>query len=67
MRVREGTVMLTGSPPHSLWSLCAQRHRILSQYQASYPALLDIAASLSLNKLFGSNSTEGESMGKVAA
>src|SRR5262249_44629446 len=27
--------------------------RILSEYQAEYPAILDIATSLSLNKLFG--------------
>jgi hypothetical protein len=53
MRVREGTVTITGSHPHSRWSLCAQGHSILSQYQASYPAILDIATSLSLNKLFG--------------
>jgi hypothetical protein len=26
---------------------------ILSEYQAEYPAILDIAPSLSLNKLFG--------------
>src|SRR5262245_42305644 len=39
--VREGTVTITGSHPHSWWSLCAQGHSILSQYQAS----------LSLNKL----------------
>jgi hypothetical protein len=30
-----------------------QAYNILSQYQASYPAILDIATSLSLNKLFG--------------
>src|SRR6266508_4122374 len=30
-----------------------QVHSILSQYQAEYPAILDIATSLSLNKLFG--------------
>src|SRR5438132_6875968 len=53
MRVREGTVTITGSHPHSRWSLCAQGHSILSQYQASYPAILDIATYLSLNKLFG--------------
>jgi hypothetical protein len=53
MRVREGTVTITGSHPHSRWSLCAQGHRMLSQYQASYPAILDIATSLSLKKLFG--------------
>jgi hypothetical protein len=29
----------------------AQVHSILSQYQAEYPAILDIATSLSLNKL----------------
>jgi hypothetical protein len=53
MRVREGTVTITGSHPQSRWSLCAQGHSILSQYQASYPAILDIATYLSLNKLFG--------------
>ena len=53
MRVREGTVTITGSHPHSRWSFCAQGHSILSQYQASYPAILDIATSLSLNKLLG--------------
>jgi hypothetical protein len=53
MRVREGTVTSTGSHPHSRWSLCAQGHRILSPYQASYPAIVDIATSLSLNTLFG--------------
>ena len=37
MRVREGTVTITGSPPHNRWSFCAQGHSILSQYQASYP------------------------------
>ena len=51
MRVREGTGTITGSHPHSRWSFCAQGHSILSQYQASYPAILDIATSLSLNKL----------------
>jgi hypothetical protein len=30
-----------------------QAYNILSQYQASYPAILDIATYLSLNKLFG--------------
>jgi len=30
MRVREGTVTITGSHPHSRWSLCAQVHSILS-------------------------------------
>ena len=35
MRVREGTVTITGSHPHSRWSFCAQGHSILSQYQAS--------------------------------
>src|SRR2546428_1688698 len=30
-----------------------QAYNILSQYQASYPAILDIATSLSLNKLLG--------------
>jgi hypothetical protein len=53
MRVREGTVASTGSHPHSRWSLCAQGHSSLSQYQASYPAILDIATYLSLKKLFG--------------
>src|SRR5215471_10169723 len=53
MRVREGTVTITGSYPHSRWSFCAQGHSILSQYQASYPAILDIATYLSLNKLLG--------------
>src|SRR6516225_8612621 len=53
MRVREGTVTITGSHPHSWWSFCAQGHSILSQYQASYPAILDIATSVSLNKLLG--------------
>jgi hypothetical protein len=55
MCVREGTVTITGSHPHSRWSLCAQRHSILTQYQAEYPAILDIATYLSLNKLFGFN------------
>ena len=55
MRVREGTVTITGSHPHSRWSLCAQGHRMLSQYQAYYPALWDIATSLSLKKLLGTN------------
>src|SRR4030095_12584895 len=59
MRVREGTVTITGSHPHSRWSLCAQGHSILSQYQASYPAILDIATYLSLNKLFGMRSPTG--------
>jgi hypothetical protein len=53
MRMREGTVTITGSHPHSRWSFCAQGHSMLSQYQASYPAILDLATSLSLNKLFG--------------
>src|SRR6266478_1361164 len=53
MRMREGTVTITGSHPHSRWSLCAQGHSILSQYQASYPAILDIATYVSLNKLLG--------------
>src|SRR5262249_37638764 len=39
MRVREGTVASTGSHPHSRWSLCAQGHSILSQYQAYYGLL----------------------------
>jgi len=30
-------------------------YSILSQYQAQYPAILDIATYLSLNKLFGFN------------
>jgi len=62
MRVREGTVTITGSHPHSRWSLCAQGHSILSQYQASYPAILDIATYLSLNKLFGFQSKTTASM-----
>src|SRR5215813_4770095 len=53
MRVREGTVTITGSHPHSRWSLCAQGYSILSQYRASYPAILDITTSLSLKKLLG--------------
>src|SRR5215470_18058948 len=53
MRVREGTVTLTGSHPPSRWSFCAQGHSMLSQYQALYPAILDIATYLSLNKLLG--------------
>src|SRR5215831_3427953 len=53
MRVREGPVTSTGSPPHSRWSLRAQGYSMLSQYQASYPAILDIATDVSLNKLFG--------------
>jgi hypothetical protein len=53
MRVREGTVTITRSHPHSRWSFCAQGHSILSQYQASYAAILAIATSLSLNTLFG--------------
>jgi hypothetical protein len=32
-----------------------QVHSILSDYQAEYPAILDIATFLSLNKLFGFN------------
>jgi len=51
MRVREGTVTITGSHPHSRWSLWAQGPSILSPYQASYPALVDIATSLSRTKL----------------
>jgi hypothetical protein len=35
-------------------SYSEQMYSILSQYQASYPAILDIATYLSLNKLFGS-------------
>jgi hypothetical protein len=31
---------------------------MLSPYQASYPAILDIATSVSLNKLFGFNGTQ---------
>src|SRR2546428_2548289 len=54
-------ILHTGAP----WPLCVlsmaiswlswgeQVHSILSQYQAEYPAILDIATSLSLNKLFG--------------
>jgi hypothetical protein len=39
--------------------LCgAQVHSILSQYQSEYPAILDIATSLSLNKLFGAKDSE---------
>src|SRR5215831_18183406 len=53
MRVREGPVTITGSHPHSRRSLCVQGHRMLSHYQASYPARLDMATSLSLNKLLG--------------
>jgi hypothetical protein len=53
MRVREGTVTITGSPPHSRWSFCAQGQSMLSPYQASYPARLDSATSVSLNKLLG--------------
>src|SRR5262249_40990785 len=45
-RVRAGTVTITGSPPPSRWSFCAQGHRMLSHYQASYPAILDIATYL---------------------
>src|SRR5262244_3919871 len=59
MRVREGTVTITGSHPHSRWSFCAQGHRMLSQYQASYSAILDIATSLSFNKLFGFKRAHG--------
>jgi hypothetical protein len=51
MRVRAGTVTITGSYPHRRWSFCAQGHRMLSQYQASYPAILDMATSVSLTKL----------------
>src|SRR5215831_6738352 len=58
MRVREGTVTITGSHPHSRWSFCAQGHSILSQYQASYPAILDIVTYLSLNKLLGARAVE---------
>src|SRR5262252_7269606 len=58
LRVREGTVTIMGSHPHSRWSFCAQGHRVLSPYQASYPAILDIATYLSLNKLLGH--TRGE-------
>jgi hypothetical protein len=53
MRVREGTGTITGSHPHRRWSLCAQGHSSLSQFQAEYPAILDIATSLSLHKLLG--------------
>jgi hypothetical protein len=41
-------------------------YSILSQYQASYPVILDIAMSLSLNKLLGAalvHATEEESPG----
>ena len=51
MRVREGTVTITGSPPHSRWSFCAPGHRMLSHYQAAYPALWDSATSVSLNEV----------------
>ena len=52
-------ILHTGAPwpPCVLWmairwrSCGAQVYRILSQYQAEYPAILDIATSLSLNKL----------------
>src|SRR5215510_14584611 len=67
MRVRGGTITITGSHPHSRWSLCAQGHSILSQYQASYPAIWDIATSLSLNKLLGAapvRAREEESTGR---
>ena len=64
MRVREGTVTITGSHPHSRWSLAAQAHSILSQYQASYPALLDIATYLSLNKLLGHSMTRCKHRGQ---
>jgi hypothetical protein len=37
----------------SRWSCGAQGHRIVSEYQSEYPAILDIATDLSLNKLFG--------------
>jgi len=40
---------------------------MLSHYPASYPVILDMATSWSLNTLFGFNAAEGESMGKVAA
>jgi len=53
LRVREGTLTHTGSHPHSRWSFCAQGHSMLSPYQASYPAILDIATYVSLKKLFG--------------
>ena len=43
------------------WLSCyAQAYRILSEYQAEYPAILDIATSLSLNKLFGNPRSEGK-------
>src|SRR5215471_17841711 len=57
MRVREGTVTITGSHPHSRWSFCAQGHSILSPYQASHPAILDMATSLSLTKLLGGDNS----------
>ena len=60
----------TGAP----WPLCVlsmaiswlsgseQAYNILSRYQASYLAILDIATYLSLNKLFGAK--EGNAMRK---
>ena len=53
MRVREGTVTLMGSHPHSRWSFWAQGRSMLSHYQASYPALWEMATSVSLNTLLG--------------
>jgi len=55
MRVREGTGTIMGSHPHSRWSVGAQGHHMLSPYQASYPAILNIATSMSLKKLLGRN------------
>jgi hypothetical protein len=50
-------LVLYGLAASSRWPsagyLGAQVHSLLSQYQASYPAILDIATYLSLNKLFG--------------
>ena len=43
------------SASNSRLSWGEQAHNILSQYQASYQAILDIATYLSLNKLFGFN------------
>ena len=41
------------SASNSRLSWGEQADNILSQYPASYPAILDIATDLSLNKLFG--------------
>jgi hypothetical protein len=46
--------------PISRLSLGAQVYSILSEYQAAYPAILDIATYLSLNKLFCNKELEGE-------